>query len=117
MASETFTVGDLTAVIGDNAAAGEHRAGYNGLWSLTHRTETTNLFVPTVAGLNLEHIFDGETLDPPGQSKIFFEPRNAPMTLRKLSDHRGRAAPAADADVSPRKLDALHAASSRTPST
>jgi hypothetical protein len=87
MASETFTVGDLTAVIGDNAAAGEHRAGYNGLWSLTHRTEKTNLFVPAVAGFNLEHVFDGETLDPPGQTKIFFEPRNAPMRLRRLSGH------------------------------
>ena len=51
MPSDTFTVGDLTAVIGDNDAQGQHRAGYNGLWSLTHRTEPTNLFVPTVAGL------------------------------------------------------------------
>lgn len=87
MASEKFTVGDLTAIVGDNAAAGEHRAGYNGLWSLTHRAEKTNLFVPSIAGFNLEHIFDGETLDPPGQTKIFFEPRNSPMRLRKLSDH------------------------------
>ncbi|MCR4414538.1 MAG: hypothetical protein NUV77_19130 [Thermoguttaceae bacterium] len=86
MANENFTVGDLTAVIGDNAAHGEHRAGYNGLWSLTHRTESTNLFVPSFAGFNLEHIFDGQTLDPPGQSKLFFEPRNAPMELRRLSD-------------------------------
>src|SRR5262245_8538474 len=86
VASETFTVGDLTAVIGDNAASGPHRAGYNGIWSLTHKTEPKNLFVPTVAGLNLEHIFDGETLDPPGETRLFFEPRNAPMTLKKLSD-------------------------------
>ena len=49
MASETFTVGDLTAVAGDNAAFGDHRAGYNGLWSLTHKTEKANLFVPAVA--------------------------------------------------------------------
>lgn len=86
MASETFSVGDLTAVVGDNAADGSHRAGYNGLWSLTHKTEPKSLFVPAVAGLNLEHIFDGETLDPPGQTRIFFEPRNARMTLRKVSD-------------------------------
>src|SRR5262249_40717268 len=85
MPSDTFSVGDLTAVIGDNDAKGEHRAGYNGLWSLTHRSEPTNLFVPTVAGLNFEHIFDGETLDPPGTTTIFFEPRNAKMTFRKLS--------------------------------
>ncbi|MDB5310396.1 MAG: hypothetical protein JWO38_4598 [Gemmataceae bacterium] len=85
MPHDTFTVGDLTAVIGDNDAQGQHRAGYNGLWSLTHKTEPTNLFVPIVAGLNFEHIFDGETVDPPGKTAIFFEPRNAKMTLRKLS--------------------------------
>lgn len=86
MASDTFRAGDITAVIGDNAAQGEHRAGYNGVWSLTHKTEPTNLFVPTIAGLNFEHIFDGETADPPGQgSKLFFEPRNAKMTFEKLS--------------------------------
>src|SRR3982751_3547617 len=85
MGHATFSAGDLTAVIGDNAADGPHRAGYNGLWSLTHKAEKTNLFVPTVAGLNFEHIFDGETLDPTGKTTIFFEPRNARMTFEKLS--------------------------------
>ncbi len=85
MAHATFTAGDLTAVIGDNAAAGEHRAGYNGLWSLTHKSEPANLFVPAVAGLNFEHIFDGDKRDTDGSRKIFFEPRNAPMTFRQLS--------------------------------
>ena len=60
MAHETFQVGDLTAVIGDNEAHGKHTAGYNGIHQLTHRSEPTTLFVPTVAGLNLEHIFDGD---------------------------------------------------------
>lgn len=86
MAHETFKAGDLTAIIGDNSAAGAHRAGYNGVWSLTHRNEPANLFVPTVAGLNLEHIFDGDKNDADGSGKIFFEPRHAPMTLQKLSD-------------------------------
>jgi hypothetical protein len=85
MAHDTFRAGDLTAVIGDNTASGEHRAGYNGVWSLTHRTEPTNLFVPTVAGLNFEHIFDGDKCDSDGSQKIFFEPRHAPMTFRKVS--------------------------------
>ena len=76
MPSDTFTLGDITAVIGDNDSKGEHRAGYNGIWSLTHKTEPTNVFVPIVAGMNFEHIFDGETLDFPGKgSDIFFEPR------------------------------------------
>ncbi|OAI46362.1 hypothetical protein AYO44_02015 [Planctomycetaceae bacterium SCGC AG-212-F19] len=86
MGHDTFQAGDLTAVIGDNAAHEQHRAGYNGVWSLTHRTEPANLFVPTVAGLNFEHIFDGDKCDnndPTG--KIFFEPRHAPMTFKKLS--------------------------------
>ena len=88
MASAEFKVGDLTAVIGDNSADGEHRAGYNGIWRLTHRSELTNLFVPTVAGLNLEHIFDGdkELSDVETTRKVFFEPRNAPMEFKKISD-------------------------------
>ena len=86
MAHETFRAGDLTATIGDNAAAGEHRAGYNGVWSLTHRAEPMNLFVPIVAGLNFEHIFDGDKRDADNTRKIFFEPRNAPMTFKMLSD-------------------------------
>lgn len=85
MPSDTFTAGDLTAIIGDNDAKGEHRAGYNGLWSLTHRTDPANAFVPIVAGMNFEHIFDGATLDPPGQSDVFFEPRKAKMTFKKVS--------------------------------
>jgi hypothetical protein len=85
MAHDTFQAGDLTAVIGDNAASGAHRAGYNGVWSLTHRTAQANLFVPAVAGLNLEHIFDGDHRDQGNARTVFFEPRHAPMTFRRLS--------------------------------
>jgi hypothetical protein len=85
---DTFQIGDLTAVIGDNEAYGEHRAGYNGVHRLTHKNEPTTLFVPTVAGLNLEHIMDGdqELRDVQGARKVFFEPRNHPMTFKRLSD-------------------------------
>jgi hypothetical protein len=86
MAHGTFRVGDLTAIIGDNAAHEQHRAGYNGVWSLTHRTEPANLFVPAVAGLNFEHIFDGERFDRDRSNTIFFEPRNARMNYRMISD-------------------------------
>lgn len=86
MTHDTFRVGELTAIIGDNSAHGEHRAGYNGVWSLTHKTESTNLFVPAVAGLNFEHIFDGDKRDADGSRKIFFEPRTAPMTFKRPSD-------------------------------
>ncbi len=79
-----FKVGDLTAVIGDNAAHDQHRAGYNGVWSLVHNTHgARSVFVPEVAGLNLEHVFNGE--EPP-DSKTFFEPRNSEMNFTQLSD-------------------------------
>jgi len=81
--STTLQAGDLTAVIGDNNAHEQHRAGYNGLWSLRHTNSTRSLFVPAVAGLNLEHIVTGEHLE---DVKTFFEPRHAPMTLTRLSD-------------------------------
>ena len=81
--STTLQAGDLTAVIGDNAAHEQHRAGYNGLWSLHHAKGTRSLFVPAVAGLNLEHIVTGEHLE---DAKTFFEPRHAPMTLTRHSD-------------------------------
>src|SRR5687767_15702129 len=83
MAHATFTAGEITAVIGDNAAEGEHRAGYNGVWSLTHAAGTRSVFVPGIAGLNLEHVFDGDRDVPP---EVFFEPRNAPMTFERLSE-------------------------------
>ncbi len=83
MARETFQVGDLTAVIGDNEGYGGHRAGYNGVHRLTHRRNPKSLF--TVTGLNLEHIFDGDH-ELRGDNKIFFEPRNAPMTFTRISE-------------------------------
>ena len=82
MTHETFVCGDLTAVIGDNAESGAHRAGYNGLWSLKHRTGKESLFVPAYAGMNHEHIFDGHADFAP---EVIFEPRHAAMRLEKIS--------------------------------
>jgi hypothetical protein len=80
MTSTTIQTGDLTAVVGDNSADGDHRAGYNGLWSLRHSACRRDLFVPGVAGLNHEHIFDGHTDDM--AAEIFYEPRHAPTSLQ-----------------------------------
>jgi hypothetical protein len=80
----TLKAGDLTAVVGDNSAEGGHRAGYNGVWSLRHAAGARSVFVPAVAGLNLEHIVTGEHLD--GDSKLFFEPRNAPMSFKQMGE-------------------------------
>jgi hypothetical protein len=84
MGHDTFRCGDLEAVIGDNAADGSHRAGYNGIWSLKHATAKRSPFVPSVAGLNHEHIFDGATN---GRQEIFFEPRYAPMEFERTGPH------------------------------
>jgi hypothetical protein len=80
--------GDVRAVVVDNAAVDDevlpgHRAGYSGLGSLTHTRRAENLFVPEVSGLNFEHIHDGTTQERP----ILFEPRNAPMELRRVGEH------------------------------
>tara|TARA_B100000029_G_scaffold273133_1_gene267913 strand:+ start:1000 stop:1881 length:882 start_codon:yes stop_codon:yes gene_type:complete len=87
MGHATFRAGEITAIIGDNAAdeaTGSHRAGYNGVWDFRHKSSTRSIFVPRYAGLNLEHIFNGETEF--GGNDIFFEPRRAPMTFKKLND-------------------------------
>ncbi len=83
----TLKKGDVTAIIVNNAAINlpelpNHRAGYNGVASLTHKNRRENLFVPIVAGLNFEHIHDGtkEGL------KEKFEPRAFPMELRIIDD-------------------------------
>ncbi len=76
----TLEKGDLKAVFVDNSAYGEHhRKGYNGISELYHLKQDSTLFVPLFAGVNLEHIFGGDSL------VSFFEPRKQPMTIKKLS--------------------------------
>ena len=66
-----FRASRLEAVIGDNAVAGEHRAGYNGIFRLTAPGAPDNLYVPVYAGVNLEHYFDASPRSP--DSAIFFD--------------------------------------------
>lgn len=79
--------GPVRIVVVDNEAIDVpalrgHRAGYNGVASLTHKNRAENLFVPAVAGLNFEHIHDG-TL---AVDKERFEPRQSPMSLRVIDE-------------------------------
>ncbi len=78
----------VTAIIVDNSAVDVpelpgHREGYNGLAAFKHAGREQNLFVPSYAGLNFEHIHDGTmTVD-----RERFEPRKFPMQLRAIDEH------------------------------
>lgn len=73
--------GDLQATIGDNSETTNHRSGYNGVWHLSHRRHSRSIFVPGIAGLNLEHAITGVPLK---SNDEFFEPRRSPMQLTLL---------------------------------
>ena len=81
---DKLSVSRLQCVIGNNAALGEHRAWYNGLFSARASDADASPFVPQYAGLNLEHFFD--TRPRPEQSEVFFEPRAAAMAFKRIND-------------------------------
>jgi hypothetical protein len=75
----------ITCTIGDNAALGEHRNRYNGIYALTTPKLKDSPFVPFYAGLNLEHYFDLR----PGINKdshTFFEPRNETLHFKQVDE-------------------------------
>lgn len=77
----------LQVVIADNEAYGtEHKSGYNGVSELRLGPgDSKNLFVPNYAGLNLEHVFNG---DATSFGWDIFEPRRIPMQLIRHSTNR-----------------------------
>jgi hypothetical protein len=76
----------LRTLVADNTAfAPRHRAGYSGIAELYHGGSERSLFVPAYAGLNFEHIFSG---DAATFAWSIFEPREAPMEIRRPSDRK-----------------------------
>jgi len=81
----TYETEEFAAEIGDNSSRQRpfHNAGYNGIWSLRPRELRENLFWDPIAGMNLEHYFDGAT-DMTAQ-EARFDPRYSPMTFERPS--------------------------------
>ncbi|MDA8967690.1 hypothetical protein N9F76_00205 [bacterium] len=80
--------GDVSVIVADNNAIDipelpNHRAGYNGIASLKHTRQAKNVFVPSIAGLNFEHIHDGTKAHLAEK----FEPRKFPMQLRRIDQY------------------------------
>jgi hypothetical protein len=71
----------LLCAVGSNAAHEPHRAGYNGLWWLSLPGAEESVFLPEVAGVNIEHVFDGWQGT---ERDLYFEPRQHPIELRRL---------------------------------
>ena len=78
----------LEVVIGNNTSlkrnGTEHKAGYNGIFSLKSTAQAESPFVPAYAGWNLEHYFDGAAHP---ESEVFFEPRFSSMKLRRIDEN------------------------------
>lgn len=80
-------VSRLECLVGNNKSVesefGRHKAGYNGVFWMRSPDQPETPFVPTFAGLNLEHFFDARGHY---EGHSFFAPRWAPMQLKHLSD-------------------------------
>ncbi|MBW7995074.1 MAG: hypothetical protein FVQ81_00595 [Candidatus Glassbacteria bacterium] len=80
----SITAGDLEVVIADNAEYEGHRAWYNGVAYLSHKAQPGNHFWRRVAGMNFEHIWDGEKWWEPAE--VLFEPRSSEVVLHQLNE-------------------------------
>ena len=80
----TLEVSALRCVVGNNKSAGTHRPGYNGIFAMTVPGRETSAYVPSYAGVNLEHFFDARGRN--SEAHVFFEPRYATMRLERLGD-------------------------------
>jgi hypothetical protein len=74
----------IECTIGNNKSAGEHQAGYNGIFALRARGSAHSAFVSLYAGVNLEHYFGTAPRNANGTT--LFEPRHAPMEVKRIAD-------------------------------
>ena len=74
MPSHRVQTKELSLVIGDNAANGNHKAGYNGIWDLRSVHDEEPFFVPPYCGMNFEFIAPKAIEDPT-------EPKDHPTQL------------------------------------
>lgn len=79
----TLQAAEIVCTVGNNRTKGEHQPGYNGITRLTAPGAPNNAFVPSYAGVNLEHYFDTR---PSNAGAVMMEPRYAPMILTRLGD-------------------------------
>jgi hypothetical protein len=82
-----MSVARLRCTVGNNKALGEHRAWYNGVFSLLSPDCPETPFVPFYSGLNLEHYFDARPASD--DRAVFFEPRSARMEFRQITPTTG----------------------------
>lgn len=80
--------GAIEAVVVNDRAVNDgvlpqHQAGYSGVAALRDQSQPRSIFVPLYAGLNFEFIHDG-TLQ---SDAILFEPRRAPVELRRIDEN------------------------------
>lgn len=78
-----FKAGRLECVIGNNRALGEHRAKYNGIFSIKSTDQADTPFVPSYAGWNLENFYDARPRHE--DNNIFFEPRVAELRYKRIN--------------------------------
>ncbi len=81
---DVLEVSRLRCTIGNNRALGEHRAGYNGVFSISSPDCDETPFVPLYAGLNLENFFDARPRHP--DNAVFFEPRVQDMRFERVGE-------------------------------
>ena len=85
--SAGFNTEAFRCVIGNNAVWKKHNSGFNGIWSLIPKGSNDNFIAEGLAGLNLEHYFNGRDEDV-SKPELLFDPRYSPMEFKQTSEYQ-----------------------------